>query len=149
MEDDRGAGFFIYKKTRPSGIIVVQKPGLADMPGRVIVWAVIRAEKVTTEEKKPGGWRYVGTELESELKLLNGIVGKEYKVLESNVFHFVNGANVRNRTKRLLLIPVNGTPKSISGEPLLDDSYYCTEAGQLLFGERWDIILAALAEKET
>lgn len=45
------------------------------------------------------------------------------------------------------MIPVNGTPKLKSGEKLLPGNCYYTEEGQLLFGERWDIILAALAEE--
>ncbi|KAL2817420.1 hypothetical protein BDW59DRAFT_132639 [Aspergillus cavernicola] len=110
---------------------------------------LIQDEKVTTEEKKSGGWKYGGRELETEIELLNAAMSSEYKVLECNAFHFINGANIRNPTKRLLMIPVNGTPKLKSGETLPSENCYYTDEGQLLFGERWDIILAALAEKDT
>jgi hypothetical protein len=44
------------------------------------------------------------------------------------------------------MIPLNGTPKLNSGVTLSPENYYYTEEGQLLFGERWDIILVPLAE---
>ncbi|PYH46591.1 uncharacterized protein BP01DRAFT_17764 [Aspergillus saccharolyticus JOP 1030-1] len=109
---------------------------------------LILAEKVSTEEKRQGGWKYGGKELEFEMRLLNDAMDSKYKVLDSNVFHFVNGAIIHNPTKSLVMIPLNGTPKLNSGEPLLLDTSYYTEERQLLFGEQWDIILAAM-EKDT
>ncbi|PYH75339.1 hypothetical protein BO82DRAFT_408087 [Aspergillus uvarum CBS 121591] len=110
---------------------------------------IIQAGKVTTEERQSAGWKYGGKELETELELLNEILRIKYKVLESNVFHFINGANIHNPTKRLLMIPITGTPRLKSGETLTPTNCYYTEEVQLLFGERWNIILVPLAEKDT
>lgn len=110
--------------------------------------SLIRDNKVTKEEEHTGGWKYGGKELEAEIELLITAMDNDYEVLNCNVFHFVNGANIRNPTNRLLILPINGTPKLSSGELLLPENYYYAESGQLLFGDRWDIILAALGEKK-
>ncbi|KAL4931387.1 uncharacterized protein BDV17DRAFT_256751 [Aspergillus undulatus] len=116
------------------------------------IQSLIQTKKVT-KQGTPESWRYGGKELEAEMERLrtNLRLHGGYKVLGCNVFHFESGANINNPTKRLLMIPVNGAPTrdTPSGEPLLSNSYYYTEDDQLLFGEGWDIILAALAEKST
>ena len=50
---------------------------------------LIQTGKVTIEEKKAGGWRYSGTELEAEIKLLNATIDSKYTVSTRPVSYFV------------------------------------------------------------
>ncbi|KAL4984444.1 hypothetical protein BDW68DRAFT_16397 [Aspergillus falconensis] len=112
---------------------------------------LVRAEKFKTAQTR-GGWKYIGEELENEIKMLKETISSKYKVLTCDFYHVFNSANVHSRTEILLLIPVNGTPTlnsdSNSGEPLLSEKCYYSEVDQLLIGEGCDIIVATL-KKDT
>ncbi|KAL4948035.1 hypothetical protein BDW69DRAFT_101557 [Aspergillus filifer] len=140
-------------KQDPYNKMALQQQGITGAMKDIIVGIknLIQDGKVTIEERTTEerwiGWKYGGSELEKQIESLTEAMSDEFKVVDCNAFHFVNGASTRNPTKRLLIIPVNGTPKLKSGKPLLSENFYYTEENLLLFGERCDIILAALEEK--
>ncbi|EAW20664.1 uncharacterized protein NFIA_030970 [Aspergillus fischeri NRRL 181] len=115
---------------------------------------LIANEPEIKEEKLGMGRVYGGVvltkidELKSELEI------EGYKC---NIFHFLRGANVRNPTTRLLLIPINGKATLSKGEPLVQEEAYFIEdkkenedkgnAGDNrvpLFGNELDVIIAVL-----
>lgn len=69
-----------------------------------------------------------------------------FQVIECNAYHFLKGANIQNPTKRLFLIPVNGTPTLVPDCPLSQCSCYFFDDSRTLLGEEIDIITLVLGK---
>ncbi|GFF93356.1 hypothetical protein IFM53868_07158 [Aspergillus udagawae] len=107
--------------------------------------------KIATKEEKVGEevWKYAGKDFSRELTKLEREMSKDgKKVIECNAYHCVRGANIKNPTGGLFLIPVNGTPTLIQGDPLLPGSSYFFENQASLFGDRIDIVTVVLANNK-
>lgn len=111
---------------------------------------LVKNKKAIREQKGEMVWQYGGQDFLNEIVRLKAeMVNMGKKVVECNAFHFGRGANIKNPTKRLILIPINGTSTLRPGGPLLPEtSLYIEDERSLLGGEGGvDVIFVALAEE--
>ncbi|KAI9039866.1 uncharacterized protein KD926_008967 [Aspergillus affinis] len=83
---------------------------------------IIQNESPERVKESKAGWQY---RLLDECKAMKAdMESRGYKVHDCTVFHFLLTAKIENPTKRLLLIPIQGTSTLTPTEDLSPGSYF-------------------------
>ncbi|PYI01177.1 hypothetical protein BO78DRAFT_423821 [Aspergillus sclerotiicarbonarius CBS 121057] len=103
---------------------------IADMRERIENKTALRIK----QDKK--GWEYGGPELkELALSLKDQLANEGYDVRGCTVWHFLRGANIKNPTKGLILLLINGEATLSPGGPLTSERIaYIKDEPSLLTG---------------